>query len=702
MQLLYPAMLWGLLALAVPIIIHFFNLQRPRQVLFSNVAFVREVKRTVVRRVQFQRWLLLLLRLLAVAAIVLAFAAPVWVSQTHRMTKGARSVVIVLDNSYSMTAGNERGAYWQQSLSLVRNIVNAYTDKDEFLVMTTNSLRLHHNFADRQTTLDELKDFGISQQVRPHSEVLAANEAIFHHASNSLREMYVIGDFQRSTVFADSQKQVTLADSNLTINYIPLGTRDQKNVYVRNHEVISQIVEKGKPLQMKMTLVNDSENDVKALGVQVRLNGKVLAIASHDLDGQSSKEIELTLTPTETGWLSGDIVLEDYPIEFDNHRYFALFVPDKEKILIVEGEQNGALRLLYKDLFPQFESSFISSRELGAAEFSRYKAVILNGVDALTSGTGDRLRTFVQQGGGLMYIPPAGAAPAGMNDFYQTTGIGMLGQALSLPGSRTAKADLDHPVFQGMFAKDRKNKTFDAPTFQKYLGFQPNNNNTHNRILTLENGAAILTETRIGQGSVFTFCTSLSSAWTDFSTKSVFAPLMLRTTQLMCRSQRVVNGQNIGSFIPATIRTSSKELIKLVLTGAPDSTGANASFIPEQYVQQGTVVLNFDKLALREGVYAVMQQDSLLEKIAFNVDDRESRLDYADQGEVEELLSDAGLTQIQVLPPKADVVANQIQEARDGVPLWKWFVILALICLLTEIVVVRFDGVLERLRKMKN
>ena len=74
MAFLFPGILWGLLALSVPIIVHFFNLQRPKQILFSNVAFVKEVKKSVVRRLKFKQWLLLLLRLLAISALVLAFA----------------------------------------------------------------------------------------------------------------------------------------------------------------------------------------------------------------------------------------------------------------------------------------------------------------------------------------------------------------------------------------------------------------------------------------------------------------------------------------------------------------------------------------------------------------------------------------------------------------------------------------------------
>jgi len=127
MTFLNPGVLWGLFALAIPIIIHFFNLQRPKQILFSNVAFVREVKKTVTRRVKLRQWLLLLARLLALTLLILAFANPVIQHDGLRALNGARSVAIVIDNSYSMSAGNEKGPYLQQGLALARNIINAYS-----------------------------------------------------------------------------------------------------------------------------------------------------------------------------------------------------------------------------------------------------------------------------------------------------------------------------------------------------------------------------------------------------------------------------------------------------------------------------------------------------------------------------------------------------------------------------------------------
>jgi len=115
MTFLNPAMFWGLTALAIPIIVHFFNLQRPKQILFSNVAFVKEVKKSVVRRLRFRKWILLLMRLAAIACLVLAFANPIITGNSQAWMLGNRTLAIVIDDSYSMEAGNEKGPYFQQS-----------------------------------------------------------------------------------------------------------------------------------------------------------------------------------------------------------------------------------------------------------------------------------------------------------------------------------------------------------------------------------------------------------------------------------------------------------------------------------------------------------------------------------------------------------------------------------------------------------
>ena len=78
MQFLYPAFLFALAALAIPILIHLFYFRRFKRVYFTNVRFLKEVKEETSARSKLRNLLILATRLLAVAFLVLAFAC--WVN----------------------------------------------------------------------------------------------------------------------------------------------------------------------------------------------------------------------------------------------------------------------------------------------------------------------------------------------------------------------------------------------------------------------------------------------------------------------------------------------------------------------------------------------------------------------------------------------------------------------------------------------
>lgn len=677
MAFLNPGALWGLLALSVPIIIHFFNLQRPKQILFSNVAFVKEVKKSVVRRVRFRQWLLLAARLLAIAGLVLAFSGPVIVSTNNQLLQGNRSIALIIDNSYSMRAGNEKGEYFQQALSLVRNIVRTYNREDEFLLMTTSDLRLNFNFSRQEEVLEQLKDLKINQNIRSQGDILNFRDEIFARASNSVREMYLLSDFQLSTVLADSQA-IDLKDSLLLVKYIPLATRQQKNVYIRAHEIMSQIVEKGKPVSMSMQLVNDGESQIKDLSVRVMLEGKAAAINTKTLDPQSESTLNISFTPTESGWLSGYIELDDAFVDFDNRRYFSLYVPEKEKVLVVEGQSSRNIRLLYESLFDQFDTKFISAKNIASEEPSAYRSIVLLGVKDMSSGLGDKLSSFLEEGGSIMFFPGDNMVLPGVNEFLSSVGFGtMLPSAQIQQGANASRVDLANPLFEGVFSRQQNNVEFDAPEVFRYHPVQLNNTTPHTRILSLENQSPILIESRIGNGIMFTFTLFPGDAWTDLHVKTIFSPLIFRATQVMNQTQNVQVGQEIGFYQPKTIRTNQKSLINLV-----DADGR--AIPPEQYSQGGATTLNFEKMDIREGNYDIIQDNLLLEKIAFNISDLESQLSYASQAALSEMLNKKGLSFIEILPASADEIRARIEVEKEGFPLWKYFIIIAVIFLSIE------------------
>lgn len=106
----HPALL-GLLALAgVPVLVHLLSRARPPVYRFSNLEFLRRVLRTTARFRRPKDWLLLALRTLALAALALAFAAPFLVSRSAALPGEKSTVILLIDRSASMAAREGAGS----------------------------------------------------------------------------------------------------------------------------------------------------------------------------------------------------------------------------------------------------------------------------------------------------------------------------------------------------------------------------------------------------------------------------------------------------------------------------------------------------------------------------------------------------------------------------------------------------------------
>src|SRR5436305_15024213 len=107
MNFLAPAFLAGLAAIAVPVIIHLINRERKVVVEFPSLMFLQRIPYRSVRRQKIRHLLLLIMRCLALALLVAAFARPFFQKrQTAIGGSGAREVVILLDRSSSMGYAN--------------------------------------------------------------------------------------------------------------------------------------------------------------------------------------------------------------------------------------------------------------------------------------------------------------------------------------------------------------------------------------------------------------------------------------------------------------------------------------------------------------------------------------------------------------------------------------------------------------------
>jgi len=109
MQFLYPAFLFALFFLAIPLLIHLFNFRRYQQVYFSNVQFLKEIQEQQSSRKNLKERLILAARMLAIAFLVFAFAKPYIPGQNAANAGKQQAISIFVDNSYSMQTLNSEG-----------------------------------------------------------------------------------------------------------------------------------------------------------------------------------------------------------------------------------------------------------------------------------------------------------------------------------------------------------------------------------------------------------------------------------------------------------------------------------------------------------------------------------------------------------------------------------------------------------------
>lgn len=94
MAFLNSALLIGLVAVAVPVILHFLLRQKPKRLLFPALQLIEQRRKQNVRRLKLRHFWLMLLRMLVFAGIVLAVARPALPPANYGLTLFELSVLL--------------------------------------------------------------------------------------------------------------------------------------------------------------------------------------------------------------------------------------------------------------------------------------------------------------------------------------------------------------------------------------------------------------------------------------------------------------------------------------------------------------------------------------------------------------------------------------------------------------------------------
>ncbi len=692
MIFLNPAVLFGLLAASIPVLIHLLNLRKLKRVDFSTLAFLKELQKNKIRKLKLKQWLLLTLRILIILFIVTAFARPTLKGVAIGGTTSAAktSAVFILDNTFSMSVVGPKGSYLNQAKETIKELLGQLQEGDDatLLLVSENGKgdeRPTSYLSGLAKQVDKISPSDVSGML--HNSIVKAAE-ILSKSDNFNKEIYLLSDFQKGRL-ADKESLSDL--SRLLNDKIKLYTFDYSgndvfNIGISDLKVNTQIFEKNKPVNFSVTVTNYSAQPVKNLVVSLFLDGERSSQQSVNLQPGESKIIQMDAVVKKTGHVNVFAEIEDDDILQDNKRYTNIYIPDEIPVAIFSdnsgddkfirlaltaGQNQNTIKITERDL-----------DQLSSLNLNDYDVIVLIGSKNISNTS--VLKSYLSNGGGLILMPGENSTS---EDFAKLT------SALGLPSPTSSvgeinnqnnsfnfeQVDLEHPLFQDIFLKKDKQNRIESPKIFHY--FRITNEGKGKNIITLVDGSAFLSEYKIGNGKVFLYNTAPVLSWSDFPYKNIFAPLMHKSIFYLAANDKEESGYTAGDEINLNIGTQTSPQIKIV---RPDKS--EEFFKLDE--QSNREFINFKKTILA-GNYKVYSGNKLISEFSINTDPLESVTKYLTDKDFDNYLKEINFKGIHITINKNEDPVKVVLQARFGSELWKYFLIIALILALIEMTIAR-------------
>ena len=656
-----PLFLWGLTALAIPIAVHLFQFRRYRKVYFSNVDRLEALQTESRRQSNLRRWLVLLMRCLAIVFLVLAFAQPTIPGNGQALHSGATVVSVYLDNSFSMENSTSDGSQLEAAKQKAREIVAAYRPGDRYQLLSNSMAGSEYRWLSREEFLDAVNLLAIAPASRHLSEVAASQSDFMRQSGAANRHAYLVSDFQRSIADLNA-----LPDDSLALfTLVPLEGVATDNLYIDTLRLDAPAYFVGGSVNVEATVLNGGATDAEKLPVRLIVNGRERAIATLDIPAGTSAKTTLRFTIDSAGWLDGRVEITDYPITFDDRYHFAILAGSRISMLQVDsGTPNDNLRRLFaNDSAVSYQVAPLPS------DLSTLNFIVLNEPRDIPSGQAQALASWVEQGGTLTLIPPADTKPEAINALLSL----LKSPSLDRWQKRPAKAngiDFQSSLYRGVF--NGTSSEMEMPSVQGHYTLGDNAALRQN-IITLANGTPLLCSTPYGEGRLYLFTTPLTDEWTSFTAQALFVPTLYNMA-LYSRPQATAS-HTLGDRNPIFLQGNYDP------TATPPELKARntaTSLLPDlRRIGNRSVLLLHGELT-DDGIYLLGNEEHL----AFNHPRLESDLDFLTQSEIENLLDDRpGYSLVRNTAKPLD---QEIRSREGGTPLWHWCILLALTALLAE------------------
>jgi hypothetical protein len=646
MQFKNPEVLYFLALLIIPIIIHLFQLQKFVKVPFTNVAFLKKLVQQTRKSSRIKKWLILATRMLLFTAILFAFAQPYF---SNKNTETKQHTFIYLDNSLSTNTTGEKGNLLKIA---AQEIIENASEKDLYFLQTNTNFSSNITFEELKKELLNIKN---TAQKIDLSTVLLKINSLIKNESNTLHKNILISDFQNT--YESEFTNVTPVFSGIKLEASKKNNISIDSVFINNTNT--------KNLTVNILVKNQGEAKDN-IPIAVFNDEKLISKQPFSIDKNSTKTILFTIQ-NQPKFLGKIALTFSDTFSFDNTFYFSLNSTKKVNVLSIGNNADFLSKIYSKDEF-NFTASTVQNVNYNS--IPKQQIILLNELENIPESLSKSLLNFSKKGGTIVIIPNSKLEMQSYNLFLNSVANKKIQSRIS-DTLKITNINFNHPLFKNVFSKKVNN--FQYPIAKSHYPIQSKNSS---KIISFENGTGFITQINNADGNIFWVSSSLSKENSNFLNSPLIVPVFYNFGKLSFQHSKLYYYLDDDNVIDIETEIEKDEILSIV--------NSASSFIPQQQTYQNKVTITTKDNPTDAGFYHIIRKKDTLQTIAFNNPKEESLLQFLDINTLKDTNS-----AINFSSSIEDFFIN-LNNKNEVHWLWKWFLTLAIVSLLLEILILKF------------
>ncbi len=610
MTFLTPILLAGAAAFLIPLVIHLFNRRRILHVQWGAMHLLHEVLRQKKRRMQIEQWLLLLTRIAIPIVLALCLARPVLNALSQLPGLGKSSLIVLLDDSFSMRAPTTSGALAadQAREDLARILATLPRGSDAQILRIGGTPRPLNDAP--ATTLDLLTQ-DLADLPAVHGPVSLQNSlqaalAATQKAANASKEILIVSDFQKtdwspllsggSLPALDALTSEENPATRPALTLYQLSTQLSENLAIAAAELSAQIVAAGQPVALKVRVQNHGKRPWQDVPVHLEADGARLRTARVSVPPEGEASLLFTHAFDTLGDHALTVRIEGDTFTDDNAFHTIVQVRDQLPVVLIEAAPGaapltGSLDFLNLALTPHLGAAIpnlrdliltrtLDARRVKETDLANARVVILGGQQRPSAGLVQILQRFAENGGGILLLPAENADPIQWQrelgkaaEFLPAT---VTGQAhienIDFP-ARLQTARFTHPAL--IYFNDPRAGRLSDGEFQHWWKLEPNGEDAR-VVAALDRGVPLLIERPLGRGLIIQSAIPFRPGWSNLPLQPWFVPLTQRLTAWLATQDTESSAHLVGDT-PALSLPESQAAQPFTLT---DPLGQTSELTP--------------------------------------------------------------------------------------------------------------------------